>query len=54
VTIAGNSTYPREDFTTRGVAASLTIGDATDGTLWNVTITGNAAQFGAASGTPRR
>jgi hypothetical protein len=47
VTITGNSTFPRADFTTRGVSAGLTIGDGTTGTLLNVTITGNAAQFGS-------
>jgi predicted outer membrane repeat protein len=47
VTLTGNATYPRADFTKRGVAGGLTIGDNTVGTLWNVTITGNAAQFGA-------
>jgi hypothetical protein len=47
VTITGNATYPRDDFTTRGVSAGLTIGEGTSGLLLNVTITGNAAQFGS-------
>jgi hypothetical protein len=47
VTITGNSTFERADFTTRGVSAGLTIGESTTGTLLNVTITGNAAQFGS-------
>lgn len=49
VTITGNSTYEREDFTTRGVAAGLTIGNDTTGLVRNCTITGNAAQFGSAT-----
>ncbi len=47
VTITGNATYTRPDFTTRGVAAGLTIGDGTTGTVLNCTITGNSAQFGS-------
>ncbi len=47
VTITENATYPRSDFTTRGVAAGLTIGDNTSGTVLNCTITGNHAQFGS-------
>jgi len=52
VTITGNSTYPRSDLTMRGVSAGLTIGDNTTGpgsapALLNVTIAGNAAQFGS-------
>jgi len=47
VTITGNATYERADLTTRGVSAGLTIGDGTSGTLLNVTIADNAAQFGS-------
>jgi hypothetical protein len=47
VTITGNATYPRADFTMRGVGAGVTIGDNTTGTLLNVTIAGNSAQFGS-------
>lgn len=47
VTITGNATYPRDPLTERGVAAGLTVGDNTSGTLTNVTITGNRAQFGS-------
>ena len=48
VTIAGNSTWPQADFTTRGIGAGLTIGDNTIGTVTNCTIAGNEAQFGSA------
>ena len=51
VTIAGNSTWPRDDFTTRGIGGGLVIGDNTVGTLLNCTIAGNEAQF--ASGIAR-
>lgn len=47
VTIAGNYTYERDPLTSRGVGAGLTVGDNTTGTLLNVTIAGNAAQFGS-------
>ena len=47
VTIANNATYPRDPFTERGVGAGLTIGDGTAGTLLNVTIAQNTAQFGS-------
>ncbi len=47
VTITGNQTYARTPFTERGVAAGLTVGDNTTGTLLNVTIVNNQAQFGA-------
>jgi len=33
VTIAGNATYPRADFTTRGIGAGLVIGDNTTGKI---------------------
>jgi hypothetical protein len=51
VTIAGNSAYPRDDFTTRGIGGGLIIGDNTTGTLLNCTIAYNSAQF--ASGIAR-
>ncbi len=47
VTITGNQTWPQADFTTRGIGAGLTIGDNTDGTILNCTISGNSAQFGS-------
>ncbi|MDI1432529.1 choice-of-anchor Q domain-containing protein [Polyangium sorediatum] len=45
VTLTGNTTYPRADFTTRGIGGGLYIGDKTSGKLTNCTIVGNAAQF---------
>ncbi|MCI0637293.1 MAG: hypothetical protein L0206_25760, partial [Actinobacteria bacterium] len=51
VTIAGNRTYEREDFTTRGIGGGLIIGDNTTGEVVNCTIVGNEAQF--ASGIAR-
>ncbi|MDC3962642.1 choice-of-anchor Q domain-containing protein [Polyangium jinanense] len=45
VTITGNTTYPRADFTTRGIGGGLIIGDNTTGKVTNCTIAGNAAQF---------
>ncbi|AKT42036.1 choice-of-anchor Q domain-containing protein [Chondromyces crocatus] len=51
VTLAGNFTWPREDFTQRGIGGGLTIGDNTTGTLLNCTVAGNQAQF--ASGIAR-
>jgi len=51
VTITGNRTYERADFTTRGIGGGLVIGDNTTGKVVNCTITGNAAQF--ASGIAR-
>ncbi|HRI72745.1 MAG TPA: choice-of-anchor Q domain-containing protein, partial [Polyangium sp.] len=51
VTITGNKTYSRTDFTTRGIGAGLIIGDNTTGKIINCTIVGNAAQF--ASGIAR-
>ena len=47
VTITGNSTWPQDDFTTRGIGAGITIGDDTTGTILNCTIAGNDAQFGS-------
>ncbi|MBW2276203.1 MAG: right-handed parallel beta-helix repeat-containing protein, partial [Deltaproteobacteria bacterium] len=51
VTINGNYTWPKDDFTTRGIGGGLIIGDNTTGTILNCTITGNEAQF--ASGIAR-
>jgi hypothetical protein len=51
VTIAGNYTWPKDDFTTRGIGGGLIIGDNTTGTVWNCTIVDNEAQF--ASGIAR-
>lgn len=51
VTLADNRTWPREDFTTEGIGGGLIVGDNTTGTLVNVTIVGNRAQF--ASGIAR-
>jgi hypothetical protein len=51
VTVSGNYTWPKDDFTTRGIGGGLIIGDNTTGTIWNCTITGNEAQF--ASGIAR-
>jgi len=45
VTLTGNRTYPRADFTKRGIGGGLIIGDDTTGTILNCTIVGNAAQF---------
>lgn len=47
VTITGNATWPKADFTTRGIGAGVTIGHDTTGTILNCTIVGNDAQFGA-------
>src|SRR5690606_13716332 len=51
VTLSGNSTWPRDDFTTQGIGGGLIVGDNTVGTLLNCTIAGNDAQF--ASGIAR-
>lgn len=51
VTITGNKTYERADFTKRGIGSGLVIGDNTTGKIINCTITGNSAQF--ASGIAR-
>jgi hypothetical protein len=51
VTISGNSTYSRPDFTKRGIGGGLVIGDNTTGKIINCTIVGNSAQF--ASGISR-
>jgi len=45
VTITGNTTYARADFTTRGIGGGLIIGANTTGKVTNCTIAGNAAQF---------
>jgi hypothetical protein len=45
VTITGNKTYTRADFTTRGIGGALVIGDNTTGKVTNCTIVGNSAQF---------
>ena len=50
VTLADNQTWPRPDFTTRGIGGGLVIGDKTSGTLLNCTIAGNAAQFASGIG----
>lgn len=50
VTIANNETYPRPDFTKRGIPGGLVIGDDTTGTLNNCTIVGNKAQFASGIG----
>jgi hypothetical protein len=45
VTLTGNKTYTRADFTKRGIGGGLIIGDNTVGDVVNCTITGNSAQF---------
>ncbi|HEU4533278.1 MAG TPA: choice-of-anchor Q domain-containing protein [Polyangiaceae bacterium] len=45
VTIAGNATHERADFTQQGIGGGLVVGDNTTGTLLNCTIVGNRAQF---------
>lgn len=50
VTITGNSTYSRADFTKRGIGAGLIIGDNTTGKITNCTIVGNSAQFASGIG----
>ncbi len=50
VTITGNSTYPRADFTKRGIGGGLIIGNGTTGTILNCTISGNSAQFASGIG----
>jgi hypothetical protein len=50
VTIANNETYPRPDFTKRGIPGGLIIGDDTTGTLQNCSIVGNKAQFASGIG----
>jgi len=45
VTITGNSTWPQDPFTDRGIGAGLIIGDNTTGTVQNCTIVNNSAQF---------
>ncbi|MDC0358985.1 hypothetical protein OAO01_09220, partial [Oligoflexia bacterium] len=47
VTIMGNATHPRDDFTKRGIGAGVIIGSDTTGTLSNCTIYSNQAQFGS-------
>ena len=50
VTIADNETYPRSDFTTRGIPGGLTLGDDVTGTLLSCSIIGNKAQFASGIG----
>ncbi len=45
VTISGNATYPREDFTKRGIGGGLIMEQDAIGTLVNCTIANNSAQF---------
>jgi hypothetical protein len=45
VTLTGNRTHKKADFTKRGIGGGLAIGDDTKGTILNCTIVGNSAQF---------
>lgn len=47
VTLAGNTTYERAEFTERGVSGAISMGDDSMGEIVNCTIVLNHAQFGS-------